>query len=98
MALRVDRPSGYLFTENTITDPTETAKEKGSHIPLCKALSRCVLCMNVVLVHSRDTKEAKNHIMHLETNPKPDNRMDNGKCSTIEKEESGHSTAVVPVW
>lgn len=54
--------------------------------------------MNVVLVHSRDTEKAENHIMHLEANAKVNNGMNDSKNSTIEKKESGHCAAIVPIW
>lgn len=54
--------------------------------------------MDIILVHPREAEHSKKHIMHLEPNHKPELRLQNGKNSSIEKEEGGHCTAVMPVW
>lgn len=53
--------------------------------------------MYVVLVHSRDTEKAKNNVVELEPDPEPDLGMYDGKECTVEEQEGGHGTAVVPV-
>lgn len=72
MTLRINRPTGYLFAENIITKPTQTPYKKSGHIQLCEALSIHVLCVYIILVHSRYAEKTQDHIVHLKTNLKSD--------------------------
>lgn len=98
MTLWVNGPTGYLFAVNIITEPTQTPYKKGGNIQLCNPLSRQVLGVYIILVHSRNAEEAQDHIVHLKANFKTSHRMNSGKNSTIEEEEDGHCTAIVPIW
>lgn len=98
MTLGVDRPSWYILAENTINEPKYTTKEKGRHIKLANPLSRGILCMNIVLVHPRNTDEAEDCVVDSYAYAKPENWMDNCKGNTVKEEEGRHRTAIVPVW
>lgn len=98
MTLWINQPLRNLFAENTIKQPTQTPQENSGHIELRQPFSTGILCVYIILVHSRYAKETQKHIMHLEANTKTDHRMNNSESSTIEEEEGGHRTAIVPIW
>jgi len=98
MTLRVNRPTGNLLAENTITEPKQTAEYKSNYKQLCKPLGRSILSVNIIFVHSWNAEKNENDIMHFEANTKMKHWMSSGKKSTVHEEEDGHCTAIMPIW
>lgn len=97
MTLRVKVPTREFCAEQTIREPAKTRDGNGSQVQLCKPLCLLVFCVYVVLVHSRDAEKAQDHVMYFEANSETDQRMENGKCSAVEKQEGGHCAPVMPI-
>jgi hypothetical protein len=51
----------------------------------------------VILVHSGDAEEAEDNVMKLKTDTESDLGVYDGKERTVQEQESGHCTSVVPV-
>ena len=98
MSLRVHRPLRYPLAEHTVAEPAHAPHKDRGNVPFGNPFSRGVLGVNVVLVHPRDAEKAEDHVVDLETDPKPEESVGSSKGSSVEEEKSWHSASVMPVW
>lgn len=98
MTLWIKVPLRDVLAKQTIKKPTNSPKEYGGQVYLCKPLCIDVLRVDIVFVHPGDAEKTENGVMYLEANSKASHCMHNCKCSTIEKQKGGHCASIVPIW